>query len=678
MKWTCKSRLRPGRRGRRRESCRGCWCSLRDPRCQSRIQLNSLGEIAIGLSRVAHLPEQKAQIQQDVGIVGISCVQLLVEGQGGPWRRGRVEDGKIEERRLVVRVDQERLLIGGGGIGHVVPLLVYDTEVIVCVHVEWVGLDRGLVVLNREGAVALLLGLQSLIDQTVSGTRCRLLRAAAAYDDERARKQRQRETNGTVPQGDWPVRLVVFQLPRFPDATSDPTLSVTSRLVAGRLDSGLWADTVRSRVESRLDTGPRHPPTPRVTVFTPSHEARFLDSCLQTLLAQTLGDWEWIVVLNHGARWQPKVEDRRIHVLIKDDVVGVGEAKHLACTQAQGEFLVELDHDDELKHNALERIVETFDADPRVGLVYSNCAQITEDGARDETRWDEANGWIYSDVDVDGRAVLQVASLQPFPHNVSYIWFAPNHVRAFRHSIYRQAGGYDPGRDILDDQDLMCRMYLHGDFRHIDECLYLQRWHASNTQRVSDLNARIQVETVELYDRYIEPCTLAWSLRRGLQALDLGAAHNKAPGYRGVDLRPGAGVDLVADLTKGIPFPTSSVGLIRAVDFLPQIPDKTALFNEICRVLAHGGLLLSDSPSSDGRGAFQDPTHVAYYNENSFWYFTDRDFARFVPELRGRFQFSRLKTYFRGDWYKEHNIPYVLANLVAIKDGPRQGGIARM
>jgi hypothetical protein len=106
--------------------------------------------------------------------------------------------------------------------------------------------------------------------------------------------------------------------------------------------------------------------------------------------------------------------------------------------------------------------------------------------------------------------------------------------------------------------------------------------------------------------------------------------------------------------------------------------DKTSFFNEIYRVLTHGGLLLSQSPSTDGRGAFQDPTHVAYYNENSFWYVTDRDFARFVPELACRFQASRLVTHFRDAWHQQHNIPYVSANLIAIKGGPRQGGIMRM
>lgn len=415
-------------------------------------------------------------------------------------------------------------------------------------------------------------------------------------------------------------------------------------------------------------------PNPRVSVFTPSHHPRYLDECLRTLQAQTWKDWEWLVVLNQGARWRPAIDDERIRVTVSDDTEGVGAAKRLACSLAQGEILVELDHDDELRSDTLERIVDAFDDHPEVGFVYSNSAQITETGMRDETRWEEANGWVYTDVEVDGRSMLQVGALQAYPHNVSYIWFAPNHVRAFRRATYESAGGYDPARDILDDQDLMCRMFELTDFHHIDECLYLQRWHSGNTQRGPVLNARIQEETVALYDRYVQRAGLAWSARHGLKALDLGAAHNKPAGYLGVDIMPGPSVDIVADLTAGIDLPDSSVGVIRAVDFLEHIPDKVALFNELYRVLAHGGLLLSLTPSTDGRGAFQDPTHVAYYNENSFWYFTDANFARFVPQIECRFQISRLVTYFPDGWHEQHNIPYVCANLIAVKEGPRQGG----
>ena len=155
--------------------------------------------------------------------------------------------------------------------------------------------------------------------------------------------------------------------------------------------------------------------------------------------------------------------------------------------------------------------------------------------------------------------------------------------------------------------------------------------HAGNTQRVAELNARIQQETVALYDQYVQRNALAWADRNGLKALDLGAAHNKPDGYLGVDQYPGDGVDIVADISQGIDLPDSSVGVIRAVDFLEHVPAKVDLFNEVYRLLAHGGMLLSLTPSTDGRGAFQDPTHVAYYNENSFWYFTNAQYRVVRP-----------------------------------------------
>jgi O-antigen biosynthesis protein len=420
---------------------------------------------------------------------------------------------------------------------------------------------------------------------------------------------------------------------------------------------------------------PRRARRPRISVFSPSHQTRYLDDCIRSLMSQTFEDWEWIVVLNQGARWRPPVEDPRVRIVIQDDLAGVGAAKRYACSLALGEFLVELDHDDELRSDALQLIVEAFDANPEIGFVFSNFAQINEDGSRDDSRFDERNGWTYEETDVDGRKVLQCHALEATPHNVSFIWFAPNHVRALRRSIYELTGGYDATRDVLDDQDLMCRMYQLADFHLIDECLYLQRMHRNNTQREVEINARIQRETVALYDRYVEPNAVAWTTRQGLKALSFGPADSKPPGYIGVNATDGPGIDIAAHISEGIDLPDSSVGVIRAVDFLPHIEEKIAVFNEFYRLLAHGGMLLTLTPSTDGRGAFQDPTHVAFYNENSFWYYTDRDYARFAPDLTCRFQVSRLVTYFPSEWHEQHKISYVCANLMAVKEGPRQGGL---
>jgi SAM-dependent methyltransferase len=412
-----------------------------------------------------------------------------------------------------------------------------------------------------------------------------------------------------------------------------------------------------------------------LSVFTPSHNPAFLTDCFNSLEAQTFDDWEWVVLLNQGARWVPPREDPRIRVVVAPGFGGVGTAKYRACSEARGEILVEFDHDDLLASNALQAIHEAFNERPAVALVYSHCAQILEDGSRDDSTFDTANGWEYRQASVDGRDVQYPIAFQPTPHNVSYIWFAPNHVRAFSRDAYEQAGGYDPARNVLDDHDLMCRLYEVGDFHLVDDCLYLQRMHPANTQREKATNAFIQTETVTLYDRYIERNALAWARRHHLLALDLGAAHARPAGYVGVDRRRGDDVDIVAELPAPLPLADGSVGVIRAVDFLEHIADKVALFNELYRLLAPGGLLLSQTPSTDGRGAFQDPTHVGFYNENSFWYFTEARYQSYVPEIEARFQVSRLVTHFPSEWHAAHNISYVTANLIALKEpAPRNGG----
>jgi O-antigen biosynthesis protein len=411
-----------------------------------------------------------------------------------------------------------------------------------------------------------------------------------------------------------------------------------------------------------------------LSVYTPSHDPKYLDYCLASLQDQTYDDWQWVVLLNHGATWMPERDDSRVWVLRNDEVDGVGAAKQAAVAVCEGDILVELDHDDILASTALERVTEAFAAHPDAGLVYSQCAQVTEDLTRDEARYNEAFGWEYKEAEVDGRPVQYPVAMAPSPHNVCYIWFAPNHLRAFTRVAYDKAGGYDITRKVLDDQDLMCRLYQIGDFHLIDEVLYLQRAHGANTQADGETNARIQVETVQLYDGYIEPCALAWARREGLLALDLGSYQAKRAGYLGVDKRRGDGVDVVTELPNQLPFGDGSIGVIRAMDFLEHVEDKVALINELYRVLAPNGLLLSMTPSTDGRGAYQDPTHIAYYNENSYWYYTDANYQRYVPEVTARFQASRLMTGFPSEWHQACNIPYVTANLIALKGGPRQGG----
>jgi len=409
----------------------------------------------------------------------------------------------------------------------------------------------------------------------------------------------------------------------------------------------------------------------RISIFTPSHNPLYLNECYESLRAQTFEDWEWLILLNTASsEWSPHDDDPRVTVKRHDRPGKIGALKREACELTSGEILVELDHDDILAIDCLAEIDAAFTSNPNASLVFSDFAQINEDGSPNHDRFNPTMGWVYSEVDVDGTTQLRCHAMSSSPHNASYIWYAPNHVRAFPRAVYDAVGGYNAELSVLDDQDLMMRLFLAGDFHHIEKCLYLQRMHGQNTQRDPSTNAFIQDQTVRYYDERFSEFAAAWSRRRDKAVLTL-RTHGSPETS---DSDPGE-ILVIDPANPQLPFDDNSVGVIKAIEILQRIPDRAAFLNECYRVLDHGGVILTETPSTDGRGAFQDPSHVAFYNENSFWYITqERMRSVGLPTLHGRFQVSRIRTYFPTSFDETNNISYVQANLLAIKDGSRQGG----
>lgn len=100
--------------------------------------------------------------------------------------------------------------------------------------------------------------------------------------------------------------------------------------------------------------------------------------------------------------------------------------------------------------------------------------------------------------------------------------------------------------------------------------------------------------------------------------LNLGCSDAHEPGFTNVDICEPA--DVIADLTDRWMWFDSSVDYIRAHDIFEHLPDKIHTLNEAWRVLKPGGTLDLVVPTTDGRGAWQDPTHVSFWNPNSLFY----------------------------------------------------------
>jgi glycosyltransferase involved in cell wall biosynthesis len=256
---------------------------------------------------------------------------------------------------------------------------------------------------------------------------------------------------------------------------------------------------------------------PNISVFTPTYgDSRYLAEAWGSLKAQTYTDWEWVVMINNSTITTLPIEpDDRVRFVFDraGRVQGVGHAKRIAVAHCKGEILVELDHDDLLEPTCLSEVAEAFERHPEASLVYSRFAQVLPDGSPDPQRFDPAYGWEYD----EHNGYLVPRSLEPTPHNVSLIWYAPNHVRAFRRSSYRATSGYDPSLRVLDDLALMSELYRTGSFVPLDSLLYRQRIHGANTQLDLETNRLIQSGSWELYERNILPNYLTWASRNSLR-----------------------------------------------------------------------------------------------------------------------------------------------------------------
>lgn len=121
--------------------------------------------------------------------------------------------------------------------------------------------------------------------------------------------------------------------------------------------------------------------------------------------------------------------------------------------------------------------------------------------------------------------------------------------------------------------------------------------------------------------------------------LNLGSGRRKQEGYVNIDNRESMNPDLRVDVTNGLPFEAGTVSEVRAYDFLEHIPigKVVPLIEEVYRVLKPGGRFVSLTPSTDGRGAFQDPTHVSFWNRNS-WHYYSADDCRELYGIKAKFK----------------------------------------
>lgn len=265
---------------------------------------------------------------------------------------------------------------------------------------------------------------------------------------------------------------------------------------------------------------------PRFSIFTPVYKTgERIRRTYESLKNQTLTNWEWVVVddspdeetydiLKDIQALDYRVKVYRIHPITEGNV---GLAKHRAGMLCDGDWLVELDHDDYLTSRCLEISNEAILKYDDAGFLYSDCCEFYENGEFKYYDHDWTGNW-YGRPDnffdfgyaghefemVDGKEVLAHRYPNINPLTIRFNISMPNHVRMWERNLYHKISGHNKKTPVADDLELLIRTFLNTRMIHVKKVLYFQYSNGNSTtdNNCQDINRRARLIR-DYYDRAI-------------------------------------------------------------------------------------------------------------------------------------------------------------------------------
>lgn len=206
-------------------------------------------------------------------------------------------------------------------------------------------------------------------------------------------------------------------------------------------------------------------------VITVYNRERYLSAAIESILKQTRSDFE-LLIWDDGstdnsvdiARYYAK-RDQRIRVVATENL---GSTRGLsgAFAMTTGTYVGWVDSDDILAPTALSETAEILDANPHIGLVYTDYTVIDENNK-----------------------ILGPGQRCRIPYSLDRLLvdFMVFHFRLIRRSVFDLAGGIDESCELVQDYDLCLRLSEVTKFEHLKRSLYYYRKHPqsiSNQQRL--------------------------------------------------------------------------------------------------------------------------------------------------------------------------------------------------
>jgi glycosyltransferase involved in cell wall biosynthesis len=220
----------------------------------------------------------------------------------------------------------------------------------------------------------------------------------------------------------------------------------------------------------------------------------------ESLKQQTMRDWEWVVLDDspdekHFTFLKDLVgKDPRVRLYRRASNSGnIGNVKNEVASMCRGNYVLELDHDDEILPECLGDAVKAFETDPEVGFVYMDTAHLYENRSPHSYGNHFGLGYAgyycqkYQDVWVNVISSPNINNI-----SLSHIVGVPNHPRIWKRSVLNEIGNYSEYLPICDDQELILRTAVKTKMARVHKLAYIQYmndgWNNFSLIRNSEIN----------------------------------------------------------------------------------------------------------------------------------------------------------------------------------------------
>ena len=229
---------------------------------------------------------------------------------------------------------------------------------------------------------------------------------------------------------------------------------------------------------------------------------------------QTLLDWEWVILDDspddaHFVFLKHIFDgDNRIRLYKRSENNGsIGNVKNEVVCLCRGNYVLELDHDDEITPNCLTDAVTIFEKDPEVGFVYMNFTNIYENGANFKYGDFYSLGYAGYYMEKYNNKWVYVSAIANINNvSLSHIVGVPNHPRIWRKDVLMKIGNYNEFLPVSDDYELLLRTAVQTKMVKIQQLGYIQYMNNNNNNfsliRNSEINRLCKHLTHHCYSAY--------------------------------------------------------------------------------------------------------------------------------------------------------------------------------